>query len=246
LNTTHPEKKIKIDVCIVTKGRASNVPNLRRNVPVNKVIVEGSTPLAFARMRAIQKVETEWFVFIDEDVWLTETWFDAIRSFIGEDVGAVQGIGYVTGLGEKWDEDLNAYRVSTHIRELRLGERGHTHNTLIRTKLVKDWKPSRKDLSAWEDYEITQHILKKGYKWLVVPAKAYHTKSWRNVWKNAVWSMENWKKINSRKSWFKKTVLNSAYLSQLLFDWISISMPFRARVYFSYLTLGSIWGLLKR
>lgn len=239
-------QNFKIDVCIVTKKSISDYRNAIKNAPINKVIVEKSEPLGLARMRAIQKVETEWFAFIDDDVQLTETWFNTISQFCQHDVGAIQGRMYIKGLGKEWDKDVNAFERSKGIQKLHLKERGYTHNTLIRTKLVKDWKPSRADLSAWEDYEITQHVLSKGYKWLVVPVEAYHHKSWKKIWTNAAWSMENWKKINARKSWLIHLIENVASIIRLLFDWFSFSMGWRARIYFSYTSLGEVYGLLKR
>lgn len=256
-------------MCIVTKQESpGNYSNIVKNVPVNDIIIERSAPLGLARMRAIQKVKTEWFAFIDDDVFLTQSWFKTIASFIKEDIGAIQGITFVKGPGENWDRDINAFLFSSRrtIRELGLGERGWTHNTLLKAAAVKDWKPSRTDLSAWEDYEITQHILKKGYRWLAVPVDAYHIWSWKKRWNNAIWSMKSYKKIHAKKLWLKVTILHILDAFRLLFDWLFLSLPIRTRVYrfplfglpflvgfmplgarvwYLYQTIGCICGLLK-
>jgi len=188
----------KIDVCCCTKEK--ELPEwwyrqLKR-IPVNKLIIDRSVPLAVSRMNAIQKVETEWFAFIDDDVLVGENWFKEITSHIKPKVGAIAGREQIVGLGKKWDDELNAFRWSKGTRELKIGERGTTVNTLIRTDLVKDWKPSRPDLSAWEDYEITQHILKKGYKWLEVNAHATHYGwTWMILPGKTCWHAEGQKKI---------------------------------------------------
>ena len=57
---------MKVDVVCVTKNKLPNwwMKNLEL-VPVNNLIIERSKPLGQARMKAIQKVTTDWFLFID-------------------------------------------------------------------------------------------------------------------------------------------------------------------------------------
>jgi len=56
---------MKVDVCIVTKEKKALrlIKKLRKCSFTNRIIVETSTPLGLARMRAIRKVSTEWFLF---------------------------------------------------------------------------------------------------------------------------------------------------------------------------------------
>ena len=87
--------KIKIDVCLVTKNNITNVNGLE-HVSVNKLIIETSKPLGLARMRAIHKVTTPIFGFIDDDVELDENWFETLLPHIKDpDVGAVQGLSLI-------------------------------------------------------------------------------------------------------------------------------------------------------
>ena len=60
-----------VDVCIVTKNPEKVlglIEKLRKSSFVNKIIIETSIPLGLARMRAIRKVSTEWFLFLDDDI----------------------------------------------------------------------------------------------------------------------------------------------------------------------------------
>lgn len=178
---------MKIDVCLVTKNNTTTIKGIEF-IPLNNLIIERSKPLALARKRSIDKVSTEFFSFIDDDVKIDKTWFETIIPYTEKpEIGAIQGNLLIEGLGDKWDSVLNARTVLP--QELKIGERGCTHNTLIKTDLVKDWIPPS-NLSAWEDYSITQHILKKGYSWVVIPTKSYHTKSWNKIWKNIFWGIE--------------------------------------------------------
>jgi len=163
-------------------------------VPLNNLIVETSSPLGQARARAISKVETSWFAFIDDDAYITREWFHHLLQYVEPDVGAVQGFMWTLGVNRAWSKIYNIEKRPEKPFRLKAGERGKTHNTLIRTGLVEDWKPSIPDLSSWEDYEISQHILAKGYDWIVCPAPAYHVISPRKVWHSAIWKAEGWKK----------------------------------------------------
>lgn len=193
-----------IDVCVVTLKNGCPAKGLE-HIPIQNLIIERSKPLGLARRRAIRKVKTEWFAFVDDDVEIDKSWFSTITRCIEDDVGAIQGILLVKGLGEKWDRSLN--NREKRIVELKKGERGFTHNTLIRTKCVKDWKPSRRDLSAFEDYEITQHILGKGYRWIRVPVESYHKQSWDKIKNNAIWATKGWKKLNPSRMLLGKSVI---------------------------------------
>jgi len=187
---------MKIDVCLVTKK--SKIPqwwlkNLER-VPLNNLIVETSTPLAMARMRAIQKVQTEWFAFIDDDVVIGKRWIDQVTKAITPKTGAVET--YLRILAPSpWQYVFDERFRRLKSFNLKLGQRGYTVATLIKTDLVRDWKPSRKDLTSFEDYELTQHVLKKGYAWTRIPAEGFHdSRSAIKLWRQSVWAIEGEKK----------------------------------------------------
>ena len=241
---------MNIDVCLVTKRSVNTVKGLKY-IPLNKLIIEKSKPLGLARMRAIQKVSTEWFAFIDDDVSILPKWFESLSKFIDEDVGAIQGIMRNYGFGGDLDKELFLWELKNNkkIKSLKIGERGFTHNTLIRTDLVRDWKPSRKDLSAFEDYELTQHILNKGFKWLIIPNfRALHYKTLLEVWTKAVWGIKNWKKIGNTKE-----IGNMKKLSTHPARWIfrtalllfSPNIPLKVKLFLVYFRIACMFGMLR-
>ncbi|MDH5439027.1 MAG: glycosyltransferase, partial [Candidatus Bathyarchaeota archaeon] len=203
-----------------------------------------SKPLALARMRAIQKVTTEWFAFVDDDVQIGPDWYKQVSAYITPGVGAVCGRMTERGLGSSWDKAVNEQiRRIRQVTELRRGERGYTHNTLLRTDLVRDWRPSRDDLEAYEDYEITQHILSKGFRWLVVPnVDAWHEKTWMRVWHNVIWGVEHQAKITSTRKilWqFLRTVFQIPHVL------LARNFNSRVKVYSIYRKLALVWGTIR-
>lgn len=235
--------QLPIDVCLVTKNSSSKLNGLKY-LPVNHLIVETSKPLALARMRAIQKVTTEWFAFIDDDVYIGPDWYKQVSMYVRSGVGAVCGRMLQHGLGTSWDKAVNQQiRRIRQVTELCRGERGYTHNTLLRTALVRDWRPSRNDLEAYEDYEITQHILSKGFRWLVVPnVDAWHEKTWQRVWHNAIWAVEHQAKIFSTRKilcQFLRTVFQIPHIL------LAPNFNSRVKIYSIYRRFGRLLGTFK-
>jgi hypothetical protein len=158
--------------------------NIER-VPARHVVLETSTPLSLARCRAIRRVKTPWFVFIDDDMRIGENWWSQAKDTLeqltrrGFIFGAIHGETRVSGLGS-YNEAISAIRLSKGSRTLEPGERGWTHNTLMLTEAVSDWVPNQK-LPAYEDYLLTQHVLSKGYVWYARPLDAVHHRTWEDI-----------------------------------------------------------------
>ena len=179
---------MKIDVAVLTKNSEQTIEkclkSIYRNVPVNHIIVvdglstdhtmeilrkfnekygnvisvqyEGTR--GGARQRAIEEVETEWFMFVDSDVILCDNWFDKAKKFIENDVGAIWGI-------EIWSVIKNP-RVLKLFKPITMKifeTRGGTHDLLIRYEAVKDIHIPY-DLHAFEDAYLREWITKKGYE----------------------------------------------------------------------------------
>lgn len=135
------------------------------------VAVKSEENLAKARMIGISRVDTEYFVFVDSDVELPQGWFKRLVSYVDDDVGACHDHGFAVhllimflltkwmGLDKKAITDVTLNNMSRY--------RGCTHSTIVRTDLVKDWKPSS-SLSAYEDWMILKHVVTKGYRWRIV------------------------------------------------------------------------------
>jgi glycosyltransferase involved in cell wall biosynthesis len=178
----------KVDVVLLTKNsdrvlvRCLN--SIYRSIPINRLIVvdgystdkttsilgefdkkyhnvkmvyDGGTR-ATARQKGIEEVKTDWFVFVDSDVVLCENWYEKAIVHVTEGVGAVWGI-------EVWSTIKNPRTlkmflwITRKIFELR----GGTHDTLIRTDLVKGIEIPA-NLHVFEDAYLKNWVEKKGFR----------------------------------------------------------------------------------
>jgi glycosyltransferase involved in cell wall biosynthesis len=177
-----------VDVVILTKNSErllrECIVSVYRNVPVNSLIVvdgysndrtmqivkefqekhgnvvfvqDGGTR-GGARQRAMNEVKTDWFMFVDSDVVLSENWFAEAEKLMKDDVGAVWGIEIWSVLRRM--RILNIFeRVTMKIFE----KRGGTHDLLVRRKAVEGIQvPSH--LHTYEDAYIKSWICERGYK----------------------------------------------------------------------------------
>jgi len=179
---------MRVDVAVLTKNSAQTIEScldsVYKNVPVNRVIVvdgystdntmeilrkfqekHGNIILIWdkgtrgsARQRAIEEVETDWFMFVDSDAILCDKWFDKAKKFMKSDVGAVWGI-------EIWPIIKNP-RVLKLFKQIAMKvfqTRGGTHDLLVRYEAVKDIRIPY-DLHVFEDAYIEKWIIKKEYR----------------------------------------------------------------------------------
>jgi len=146
---------------------------IRSLVPGEQLrIIKSNENLAWARKIGIGQVDTEWFAFIDSDIKLCERWFEKMWPYtrIVENVGAVQAIHWQSHASTRFDFLRKRETVKIHevfFKGLFSLTRGLTTQTLIKKDAVKGWNPPR-ELAAFEDYHLTQHILHRGYKFIVV------------------------------------------------------------------------------
>ena len=176
-----------VDVVIITKNseRMLNecLKSVYENVPVNRLIVvdgystdktleivrqfqrkhgnilviQDKGNRATARQKGIEQVKTEWFMFVDSDAVLCKDWFKKAEKHVGKNVGAIWGI-------EVWSTIQNPVILKTFLWITRkiFDLRGGTHDTLVRTDLVKDIEIP-KILHVFEDAYIKDWIIQKGY-----------------------------------------------------------------------------------
>ncbi len=113
---------------------------------------------ATARQKGIERVTAEWFMFVDSDVVLCRDWYKKAQRYIQPDVGAVWGI-------EVWSTITNPKTLRLFLTTTRriFEVRGGTHDTLIRTSLVRDIKIPA-ELHVFEDAYIKDWISQKGYR----------------------------------------------------------------------------------
>jgi glycosyltransferase involved in cell wall biosynthesis len=122
-----------------------------------KIVFDRGTR-ATARQKGISQVGTDWFMFVDSDVVLCKDWYKKAQKYVLEDVGAVWGI-------EVWSTIHNPKTLKLFLMVTRkiFEVRGGTHDTLIRTDLVKDIQIP-KNLHVFEDAYIKNWVTSKGYR----------------------------------------------------------------------------------
>lgn len=124
----------------------------------NVVLIKDGGTRGSARLMGIREVETDWFVFVDSDVILSDRWYEKARKHVADDVGAVWGTEVWAGMRNPSVLSL-FLRITRKIFEIR----GGTHDLLVRSETVKDIVIP-KDLHVFEDALIKRWISKKGYR----------------------------------------------------------------------------------
>ena len=119
-----------------------------------------------ARQSLISRVKSDWFLFLDDDVRLSEDYFELMFSCMAEGIGAIQGRKKSKQQTSSNDQRL-INDVPTKPTEWvrKRSFRGGTHATLIRKEACEDIKfPC--DLVVWEDEYLRRHIESSGYLWI--------------------------------------------------------------------------------
>jgi hypothetical protein len=166
----------KVDVCIVTLRGLSQefYDRLYKAIPVNNVIIDNTTtPLGKAREAVIRKVQTDRFVFLDDDVYLPPNWYGDINKFwTTKDIGWIEG--WALPSRPSWYSKWSKSRFDEALPQfIPFNGRGFTLDTVIETRLVKDWV-SPPDLDFFEDLALSNFVVSKGYKVLRVPVLSEH------------------------------------------------------------------------
>jgi glycosyltransferase involved in cell wall biosynthesis len=177
------KSEIRPRLIVIDGGSKNNTINIikkfRSLKPTIFYDIDGNR--ATARQIGIKKVETDLFVFLDDDVVLSENWFtDILKYFDDSNIGAVWGGAIPQGKMLRYYEAMTRlYR--TDVKKLVLSNgkvRGLTHDTIIRTDLVKDIEIPE-DLHVMEDHYIRLHIESKGYRWIpTLEPFCYHYKKY--------------------------------------------------------------------
>jgi hypothetical protein len=160
----------EIDVLVPSlKGlRSEFVAHLRSRIPVHHILTSSVEGLARARQKLIERVDTEWFAFVDDDVRLRSDWWTTVTGMIGPNVGGVEGLwSYLAG-----DKRVDDYtRAMAQLSRLLRREswrdridRAFTGDTLVRTEAVKNIRMP--NIPLWEDEYIRRWVEKSGFKWL--------------------------------------------------------------------------------
>lgn len=131
---------------------------------IDRVIME-DVGLAYARMKGIEEVQTKYFVFVDADVELTDTWIQEMWPYMRNNA-AIHGRLYRNRVHAE-------YLAKCELLSMPVTVRMFTHNTIIQKYFVRDWKPPE-EMNAYEDYHLTQYIIEGGGDIRVVPVFAFH------------------------------------------------------------------------
>ena len=116
------------------------------------VVKEQECSLPRAREVAAEMVQTQWFLFLDDDVRLSEGYLRQITRCIAPSIGAVQG-RKSSSTGHPWEWcQRRMYR-------------GGTHATLIRTEALQGISIP-KGVKVLEDEYIRRHVESLGFIWV--------------------------------------------------------------------------------
>jgi glycosyltransferase involved in cell wall biosynthesis len=111
--------------------------------------LDSTSPLSHARKKLIQQSDTEWILFVDDDItWSPET-LDRMFQAIDSRTGAI-------------DTQILDRGTTPHFTTSRV-TRGWLGFTLVRREAVEDWHPPA--LQRFEDEHLRRHILKKGFQY---------------------------------------------------------------------------------
>jgi hypothetical protein len=103
-------------------------------------------------------VHTEWFAFVDCDVFLFPLWFQKAVTYMSPKVGGVECMGPRTDPHRRIVERLG--RITGWYES----DRPFAGNTLIRTESVRGIKLP--DIPVYEDFLIAKHVKEKGFRWI--------------------------------------------------------------------------------
>ena len=164
----------KVDVLVPSlKGLSGEfVEHVRSRIPVHCILTSSVIGPARARQELMERVDTDWFAFVDDDVCLRSEWWSTVIGMIRPDVGAVEGLwSYLAG-----DRRVGDYtEAMTRLAELsgrkswadRI-DRAFTGDTLVRSTVVKGIRVP--NIPVWEDEYIRMWVQKNGYRWLRTPS----------------------------------------------------------------------------
>jgi hypothetical protein len=167
------EAPTSVDVLVPSlKGLSKEfVEHLRIRIPVHCILTSSVIGPARARQQLMERVDTDWFAFVDDDVKLRRDWWSSVTGMITPEVGGVEGLwSYLAG-----DKRVDDYtRAMVRLSRVLLQEswkdridRAFTGDTLVRTEAVKDIRMP--NIPVWEDEYIRRWAEKNGFKWLRTP-----------------------------------------------------------------------------
>lgn len=140
-----------------------------------EIVDDGGRGLGYARKLAAELCESEWLCFVDADVELSDGWHERMMRYATAEVGAIASFVQTIPVNdyERRITRIQNKRTPRRVDELKnRSARGFTGATLIRSRLLSGLEIP--PIRCEEDYVITQHIIRQGYRWLRVPVFVNH------------------------------------------------------------------------
>ena len=163
----------RVDVLVPSlKGLSSDfVEHLRSRIPVHCILTSSVIGPARARQELMERVDTDWFAFVDDDVKLRPDWWSTVTGMVGPDVGGVEGLwSYLVGDKRVDDYTRAMARLAGFPRQESWRDRidrAFTGDTLVRKEAVRNIHMP--NIPVWEDEYIRGWAEKNGFKWLRTP-----------------------------------------------------------------------------
>jgi len=171
-----------IDVLLVTKNNISSEfeEMIKEAIPVHDIVIESSYPLGPARERAIQRAQTEKFVWLDDDVYLPKHWYDSIMNYwTSEKIGWLEGLAIPSV--PSWYSEWAHWRFAKHIAKhtvWKLGPHERSFNccSVVKLNALKDWHYPKGEYLGFgsEDLLMSSHVTNKGYERVRVAIESEH------------------------------------------------------------------------
>ena len=164
---------MNVDVLVPSlKGlRSEFVEHLRSRMPVHCILTSSVVGPARARQALIERVDTDRFAFVDDDVKLRPDWWSTVTRMVNLDVGGVEGLWSYLGGDKRVDDYTRAMaRLARMLRQESWRDRidrAFTGDTLVRTEAVKNIRMP--NIPVWEDEYIRRWVEKNGFRWLRTP-----------------------------------------------------------------------------
>jgi len=151
-------------------------------------IILDTISLGSARTKGIRASNTDWILFVDDDVIIPPDFIERMEEFMDKATGALWSPCVST------KEPLRSTNISQHQRAfgeqgyylIKPGERGFTNATLIRRELIRDLDIS--DLTTWEDWAIAQRVMESGMHWKVVRVFSDHIHDDKGLFYKTSWN----------------------------------------------------------
>jgi glycosyltransferase involved in cell wall biosynthesis len=221
------------DFIVIDRYSTDGTLEIVRSVFPRARVFQTFANLGIARKMGIERVTTEYFAFIDDDIKVSEGWFTKLISFIKreERVAAVQGsVRYDVSYMDK----ARAFELSRRKENVtEITGRGYTHNTLLRTSVLMDFNPPGL-IHSWEDFLITQHANKKGYRWFELKqaqvihyriAEGSYLGELRQNVRRARWNGAGDRIVHKSSSSYSRTILSFLIASfRSMFYYMAISI----------------------